>query len=65
MNWSRQRAHHIGLGYRSSIDHTLEGTISIPGTSPSRQHQRLGIKAGVTLPEIVTLSLRHECRPRS
>ncbi len=58
---------NIGLGYRSSIDHTLEGTLSVPGAPASLfgpaagpLNQGAAIKAGITLPEIVTLSLRQE-----
>ena len=57
INFTPSSSTHIGLGYRSSIDHTLEGTISIPG-SPVAPANGAAIKAGVTLPEIVTLSLR-------
>lgn len=58
VNWTPVAGTHIGLGYRSAIDHTLEGTFRINGvTAP------VGIKAGVTLPEIVTLSLRQVISP--
>ncbi|MEZ5815695.1 MAG: outer membrane protein transport protein [Hyphomicrobiaceae bacterium] len=50
---------HIGLGYRSSIDHTLEGGIAVPGSALAPASVGASIKAGITLPEIVTLSLRH------
>lgn len=48
----------IGLGYRSKIDHDLEGTFHI-STTPTK----FDISADVTLPEIVTLSLRQELTP--
>ncbi len=48
----------IGLGYRSRIEHTLEGTIHRTNSgSPSE------ITADVTLPDIVTLSLRQAVAP--
>lgn len=50
----------IGLGFRSSIDHTLEGTAFLAGPAPSTA----AIKDGITLPEIVTLSLRQALSPR-
>lgn len=50
---------NIGLGYRSSIDHTLEGGLSIPGSPVAPADAGVAVKAGITLPEIVTLSLRH------
>ncbi len=53
---------HIGLGYRSAIDHTLEGTMFL--TSPPPGPFAAGIKAGVTLPETVTLSFRQALMPR-
>lgn len=43
----------IGLGYRSKIDHNLEGTFHVAGVPPKNK-----ISADVELPEIVTLSLR-------
>lgn len=48
----------IGLGFRSSIDHELEGTFHVAGLAPKNQ-----ISAGVELPEIVTLSLRQDVAP--
>jgi long-chain fatty acid transport protein len=50
----------IGLGFRSAIDHTLEGMTFLAGPAPSPA----AIKEGVTLPEIVTLSLRQAVSPR-
>lgn len=63
VNWTPTSATHIGLGYRSSIDHTLEGTASIPGSPVPPADAGPGIKAGTTLPEIVTLSLRQALSP--
>ncbi len=48
----------IGLGFRSKLDHELEGTTHIPGfLAPA------AVSADVSLPEIVTLSLRHDLAP--
>ncbi len=58
VDWTPTAGTHIGLGYRSSIDHTLEGTMSIPGSPVAPANSGVGIKAGATLPEIVTLSIR-------
>ena len=58
------RGTHIGLGYRSSIDQTLEGSIAVPGSAIPPARAGNPIKAGVTLPEIVTLSLRHDLSDR-
>ena len=48
----------VGLGFRSKIDHDLDGTFHI---SPGLTTQP--ISADISLPEIVTLSLRHEVAP--
>ena len=48
----------IGLGYRSNIDHELEGTFHISGGAAKNR-----ISADVNLPEIVTLSLRQDLMP--
>lgn len=50
----------IGLGFRSKIDHDLEGTFHIDSPLvPARSD----IFANVDLPEIVTLSFRHDLMP--
>jgi long-chain fatty acid transport protein len=59
VNWTPTAGTHIGLGYRSSIDHTLEGTVGLARANPLTAQ----IKAGTTLPEIVTLSLRQAVSP--
>jgi long-chain fatty acid transport protein len=46
----------IGLGWRSSLTHELDGTFSTPGGA-------IGAKAEVSLPDIVTLSLRQSLAP--
>jgi long-chain fatty acid transport protein len=48
----------IGLGFRSKIEHELEGTFHVSGVVPQNS-----IKADVSLPEIVTLSLRQQVAP--
>ena len=48
----------IGLGYRSKIEHDLEGTFHVSGI-PAKD----AISADIELPEIVTLSLRQELTP--
>lgn len=63
VNWTPVPGTHIGVGYRSSIDHTLEGNVYFAGSVAGLPTGPGGwgaasIKAGVTLPEIVTLSLR-------
>lgn len=64
VNWNPTSTTSIGLGYRSSIDHTLEGTISIPGSAVAPAAIGAAMKAGTTLPEIVTLSLRQGINDR-
>ena len=58
VNFRPTRTTDIGLGYRSSIDHTLEGGIAIPGSPIPPANAGAAIKGGITLPEIATLSLR-------
>lgn len=58
--WMPTPGTSIGVGFRSSIDHNLEGSIKlagVPGTSSS-------IEAGVETPETVTVSLRQVLRPQ-
>lgn len=47
----------IGLGYRSAIDHTVEGHLSVSGIAEAP------IKAKLTLPEMVSLGLRQAVSP--
>jgi long-chain fatty acid transport protein len=63
INWTPLKGTHIGLGFRSSIDTTLEGTFNIPGSPLGLAATGVGIKAGATLPEIVTLSIRQAMTP--
>lgn len=65
ISWTPTRLTSIGIGYRSAIDHTLAGTISTPGASPTVfggaagfLRQGSNITADLSLPEIVTASLR-------
>lgn len=71
VNFTPTRSTHIGLGYRSSIDTTLEGTTFAPnaqagvfGAGAAAAALGAGIKAGTTLPEIVTLGLRQDINDR-
>lgn len=51
----------IGIGYRSSIRHQLEGTLSAFG--PTGPSERL-IKSNINLPEIVTIGLKQDLNPQ-
>ena len=48
----------IGLGFRSKLDHNLEGTFHIAGVPVES-----AIKADISLPEMLTLSLRQTLAP--
>ncbi|MFN0219454.1 MAG: OmpP1/FadL family transporter [Hyphomicrobium sp.] len=48
----------IGLGFRSMIEHELDGTFHIAGVAAKND-----VSANVDLPEIVTLSLRQDLMP--
>lgn len=48
----------IGLGFRSKVEHDLEGSFHVQGIPAQNS-----IRADVDLPEIVTLSLRHDMTP--
>ncbi|MBO6548180.1 MAG: transporter [Rhizobiales bacterium] len=54
--WRPVKGTSIGVGYRSRIENTLEGTLDIDGL-PSRTQF---VKADLDLPEIVTVSLRQD-----
>ncbi len=73
VNFTPTRSTHIGLGYRSSIDTTLEGTVFAPNAQAAAfggagaaalAALGAGIKAGTTLPEIVTFGLRQDINDR-
>lgn len=57
--WQPTPATSIGLGFRSSIDHNLEGTLKVVGTPLGAS-----VQAGVETPETVTLSLRQALTPQ-
>jgi long-chain fatty acid transport protein len=59
--WSPNRGTSIGLGFRSSIDHDLEGGLQIGG-QPA--FGKAGVTANVKTPETVTLSLRQALTPQ-
>ena len=54
--WRPVKGTSIGVGYRSRINNTLEGTLDVDGI-PSRSQF---VKADLDLPEIVTVSLRQD-----
>lgn len=54
--WRPVKGTSIGVGYRSRIENTLEGTLDVDGL-PSRTQF---VKADLDLPEIVTVSLRQD-----
>ena len=64
VNWQPTAGTHIGIGYRSSIDHTLEGRVAIPGSPVGFADAGASIRAGATLPEIVTFSIRQAATDR-
>ncbi|WP_040485717.1 OmpP1/FadL family transporter [Lutibaculum baratangense] len=48
----------IGLGYRSRIEHSLEGSVAVPGLGS------FPIATDITLPDIVSLGVRHRFNDR-
>lgn len=57
--WHATPTTTLGLGFRSSIEHNLEGTAEVAGLPVGNN-----IEAGLKTPETVTLSLRQELGPR-
>jgi long-chain fatty acid transport protein len=57
--WQPSKATSVGLGFRSSVSHDLEGTLSVPGFSDRN------IDAKFETPEIVTLSIRQAVAPNT
>ena len=55
--WQPTQSTSIGLGFRSTISHDLEGSLTVPGVG------RLPIDATFETPEIVTLSIRQAIAP--
>lgn len=53
----------IGLGYRSRIKHTLEGTAKSHALSGAVTSLGGGITGDITLPDTVTLGVRHDLTP--
>ena len=64
INWTPTEATSIGLGYRSSINHNLQGTISRPGSSIPTLAGGSSIQASLNTPETVSLSMRHALTDR-
>lgn len=60
VTWRPFSGTHLGFGYRSKIDHTLEGAQLLAQT-PSVS---VGVKADLTTPETATLSLRQALTPQ-
>ena len=68
--WQPARGTNIGLGYRSRVDHTIEGSASMAngllttgvglGTVPFRP---IGFNAALTTPDIANLSIRQDISP--
>ena len=56
--WEPSTGTSLGLGFRSSIDHTLEGSFSIQGIGGN------DINASIQTPELVALSLRQVLMPQ-
>jgi long-chain fatty acid transport protein len=60
--WNATRSTTVGLGFRSSIDHNLEGNFSVNGAGAALGSA--GVQAGLKTPETVTLSLRQALTPQ-
>ncbi len=56
--WQATPGTTVGVGFRSSVEHNLEGTFTAAGVPFS------SIEAGLNTPETVTLSLRQDLGPR-
>ncbi|MFS8038012.1 OmpP1/FadL family transporter [Xanthobacter sp. AM11] len=52
----------LGVGYKSSIEHNLSGTLSLG--LPKTQIAKLGAEAGLTLPDQITASFRSQIDPK-
>lgn len=57
--WKLSDATRIGLAYRSEVDHTLEGDLTVSGSTTVTP-----VTAGVTLPDSASLSLFHKLDSR-
>jgi len=65
--WQPHAATTIGVGFRSSVSHSLEGTAFIDGTTPPGgplAGSSAAIRADLDTPEVVTLSLRQKLSPQ-
>ena len=56
--WEPTAGTSVGLGFRSSIDHTLEGSFNVDGVGGN------DVTASLQTPELVTLSLRQGLAPQ-
>jgi len=57
--WRPVQGTSIGVGYRSRVNNTLEGTLDVSGLPAASQN----VRADFDLPEIVTVSLRQDIAP--
>jgi long-chain fatty acid transport protein len=58
--WQPSKSTSIGLGFRSSVEHKMDGTLSVPLTAGTA-----AVNATLETPEIVTLSLRQAIAPNT
>jgi long-chain fatty acid transport protein len=56
--WNPFEGTKLGLGFRSSIDHDIEGDFGVPGLA------RVGASADLKTPELATASIRQQVAPR-
>lgn len=61
--WQPLRSTTIGLGYRSAITQDVEGTYTRGASLAAGPGRSSSGKASVKLPDIVTLSVRHQATP--
>ena len=57
IDYTPSRDTSIGIGFRSAIDHTLEGHVTLYGMDEAP------IKASITLPEMLSLGVRQAVSP--
>lgn len=60
ITWSPSEETSVGLGFRSAIKHKLGGDISIPNSTLLPAAELTPITVETTLPETLTLSVRHD-----
>lgn len=72
MTWTPMPGTQLGIGFRSAVDHTLEGEQVLSLTPPSvppipgctvGQRCAANITANITLPELVTVGIRQNITP--